>query len=95
MSNVEGVYTEVCIARNKHWMVPRPVNSLFTGRSRLVNQIQSAFGNDDPGTTKQKRLVITGIGGMGKSEICLKVADLMRKEYVVPSLCYIGAFANG
>jgi predicted ATPase len=62
-------------------MVPRPVNSLFTGRTELVDRIQSTLRNDDPGTTKLKRLVITGIGGMGKSEVCLKVADLMREEY--------------
>jgi nucleoside-triphosphatase THEP1 len=31
-------------------------------------------------TTEQKRLVITGMGGQGKSEICIKVANLMRDE---------------
>jgi tetratricopeptide (TPR) repeat protein len=46
---------------------------------------------NDLGTTKQKRLVITGIGGIGKSEVCLQVADLMRNEYVVTSLCCISA----
>jgi serine kinase of HPr protein (carbohydrate metabolism regulator) len=34
---------------------------------------------NDPGTTKQKRLVITGIEGIGKSELCLQVASLARK----------------
>jgi putative protein kinase ArgK-like GTPase of G3E family len=63
-------------------MVPRPVNSLFTGRTKLVDRIQHALRNDDPGTTKLKRLVITGIGGMGKSEVCLQVAYLMRNECV-------------
>jgi tetratricopeptide (TPR) repeat protein len=74
-------------------MVPRPVNSLFTGRSKLVDRMQTALrnGDGDAGTTKQKRLVITGIGGMGKSEVCLKVADLMRDECVAASLCYVSA----
>lgn len=66
---------------NVHWMVPRAVNSLFTGRSEVVERMQSALRNsNDPETTKQTRLVITGIGGMGKSEVCLKVADLVREE---------------
>jgi putative protein kinase ArgK-like GTPase of G3E family len=65
-----------------HWMVPSPVNRLFTGRSELVERIHYTLRNIDPGTNKQKRLVITGIGGIGKSEVCLHVADIMRDECV-------------
>ena len=73
---------EAYVAKNVHWMVPRLVNSLFTGRSELIERIQSALRDRAPDTTEQKRLVITGIGGMGKSEVCLKVAQLVREEYV-------------
>jgi signal recognition particle GTPase len=67
-------------------MVPRMVNSLFTGRSEVIERIQSALRDNGLDTTKQQRvvIVITGIGGMGKSEMCLKIADLMREEYVSP-----------
>jgi tetratricopeptide (TPR) repeat protein len=82
---------KACAAQNVHWMIPRPVSSLFTGRSELVKRIQSTIRNNDPGIVKQKRLVITGMGGIGKSEVCLQVADLMRNEYVVTSLCCISA----
>ena len=68
-------------------MVPRTVNSLFTGRSEVVKRMQSALRNDSLDVTKQKRVVITGIGGMGKSELCLKVADLMREECVDRACC--------
>jgi tetratricopeptide (TPR) repeat protein len=91
MVHPERTSTEACAARNVHWIVPRPVNSLFTGRSELVERIKNALHNNDPGTIEQKRLVITGIGGIGKSEVCLKVADLMRDECVAPSLCYVSA----
>jgi tetratricopeptide (TPR) repeat protein len=74
-------------------MVPRPVNSLFTGRTELVDRIQSALRDDDQGTTKVKRLVITGIGGIGKSEVCLQVAHMMRKECVAES-CYCNMSAR-
>lgn len=71
-------------ARNVHWKVPRAVNSLFTGRSELLDRMQSALKADQTlGTKEQKRLVITGLGGQGKSEICLKAANLMRDECVV------------
>jgi hypothetical protein len=91
MVHPERTSTEACAARNVHWIVPRPVNSLFTGRSELVERIKNALHTNDPGTTEQKRLVITGIGGIGKSEVCLRVADLMRDECVSASLCYVSA----
>jgi putative protein kinase ArgK-like GTPase of G3E family len=68
-------------------MVPRAVNSLFTGRREVVERMQSALRSDGRDTTKQKRVVITGIGGMGKSEVCLKVAEQMREECVDPAEC--------
>jgi phage/plasmid-associated DNA primase len=64
-------------------MVPRPVNDLFTGRSELLLRIQKAIHCDQTSSpSKQKRFVITGLGGQGKSEICLMVASQMRAEYV-------------
>ncbi|KAF1951354.1 hypothetical protein CC80DRAFT_210229 [Byssothecium circinans] len=68
-------------AGNVHWMVPRTVNSLFTGRSEVVERMQSALRNNGLDATKQTRIAITGIGGMGKSEVCLKVADLVRADF--------------
>ncbi|KAL9109382.1 MAG: hypothetical protein Q9187_008170 [Circinaria calcarea] len=65
-------------------MIRGTVNSLFTGRSELLDRIQSAFRVEKAsGAKEQKRFVITGLGGQGKSEICLKAADLMRAEPVL------------
>ncbi|RDW70985.1 putative kinesin light chain 1 protein [Coleophoma cylindrospora] len=67
---------------NRHWRVPRVVNELFTGRDELLGRIQKALRYDDNSfAKKQKRFVITGLGGQGKSEICLKVASLMQEEF--------------
>jgi hypothetical protein len=71
---------------NMHWMVPQSSNSLFTGRTEVITRIRMAF--QEGGTTtaaQQSRFVITGMGGQGKSELCVKVANLMREEYVAPS----------
>lgn len=68
-------------AGNKHWLVPRSVNRLFTGRSEIIDRIKGAIRDD--GTQhadKQKVFVITGLGGMGKTEICLQVANTLREE---------------
>lgn len=64
-------------------MVPRTVNDLFTGRTELLDRIQDALRGDRTHCAeKQKRFVITGLGGLGKSEVCLKVANLIREECV-------------
>ena len=64
-------------------MVPRAINNLFTGRTKLIRQVQESLRNNQAiDSSKQRRFVITGLGGQGKSEICLKVASLMREEYV-------------
>ena len=63
-------------------MVSRPSNNLFTGRGNLLLRIQKVFLCDQTSPDKQKRFVITGLGGQGKGEICLKVANQMREEYV-------------
>lgn len=70
-------------AGNVHWIVPRAPNSLFTGRTELLDRIQGALLVDEASDTEeQKRFVITGLGGQGKSEICLKVTTLMRERCV-------------
>ncbi|KFZ01814.1 hypothetical protein V500_00606 [Pseudogymnoascus sp. VKM F-4518 (FW-2643)] len=67
---------------NKHWIVPRSVNNLFTGRIELLRRMKKALSNIDASSIdKRKIFVITGLGGQGKSEICLKVASLMREEF--------------
>ncbi|CAG8948701.1 hypothetical protein HYFRA_00001822 [Hymenoscyphus fraxineus] len=67
-------------SENTHWNVPRQVNGLFTGRDDILDKIRHAL---DPthSVGKQKRFVITALGGQGKSEICLKVAENMRESF--------------
>ena len=64
---------------NVHFTVPRMLNTLFTGRVEIVKRIKNALSPHDS-VEGQKRFIITGPGGMGKSEICIKVADVLRKE---------------
>ena len=71
---------------NTHWMVPRAVNSLFTGRAELLARIQQALHVEITyKSAKQRRFVITGLGGQGKSEVCLQVASYMQEKYVTSS----------
>lgn len=73
----------ISVATNVHWLVPRIVNPRFVGRSAIIQAIVNAILPDQPQSGDQKRYVLTGIGGQGKSEVCLKVADGVRHAYVI------------
>lgn len=47
----------------------------------ILGRIKSAITTTED-VSMQKRFVITGMGGQGKSEICLKVADQVREACV-------------
>ncbi|KAH9203233.1 P-loop containing nucleoside triphosphate hydrolase protein [Leptodontidium sp. 2 PMI_412] len=77
-----GLCTGANIHGNVHWMIPRAINSLFTGRSDLLSRIQKALEIESISLPQgQRRFVITGLGGQGKSEICLQVASLMKQKF--------------
>ncbi|KAH8648332.1 hypothetical protein BGZ60DRAFT_499727, partial [Tricladium varicosporioides] len=79
---IKAPHTSTIGHRNTHWMVPRAINDLFTGRTKLLRRIQKALDiNHTSIPNHQKRFVITGLGGQGKSEICLMVASQMRREF--------------
>lgn len=64
-------------------MVPRSASKFYTGRATLDNRLAEAFSfklSDTP--IQQRCFVIIGIGGTGKSEVCLKFAEVHRDEYV-------------
>jgi hypothetical protein len=68
---------------NVHFVVPRTPNSLFTGRTDLLHHIQRCLRSRDNTEVDLPRIfVISGMGGQGKSEICLKLAHNMREECV-------------
>ncbi|KAF2010868.1 hypothetical protein BU24DRAFT_496047 [Aaosphaeria arxii CBS 175.79] len=85
-SVVEGRFVHAVRTATKrpcdtHWMVPRAVNSLFTGRTELIQRITSALRDDGASNSIRKQLVITGMGGIGKSEVCLQVANALRPDF--------------
>lgn len=57
---------------------PPPLNRNFLGRNDEITAIKAAFREADAG--KQKRYVIYGMAGIGKSEICVKLINDMQSE---------------
>lgn len=66
---------------NKHWLVDRPINPHFTGRREVIDKIINRITSEDA-KSEQRRFVLTGMGGQGKSEICLHVANEVRNRSV-------------
>ncbi|MCJ1267765.1 hypothetical protein MMC22_007651 [Lobaria immixta] len=64
---------------NEYYLVPRVVSTFFTGRVEIGERIEKAFFTADSDT--QRRYVITGMGGTGKSEVCLKFVDTHRQNF--------------
>jgi Patatin-like phospholipase len=70
-------------AGNVHYFVPRTVNSLFTGRTKILHEIKQCLTSRENDQVGLHRIfVVTGMGGLGKSEICIKLAHEMREEFV-------------
>lgn len=70
--------------RNVHWSINRSKNPYFTGRLDLIDRISKTVCDAlvDVSPNDQCRIVITGMGGQGKSELCLQVAHRVRSLWV-------------
>ena len=69
---------------NKHFMIPRVVSSNFIGRENLLMELRKFLEDDGPLETNamQKRFVVLGLGGSGKTEFCCQFAELNRQKWV-------------
>ncbi|KAK3372475.1 hypothetical protein B0H63DRAFT_401255, partial [Podospora didyma] len=56
----------------------------FTGRADIVSRICSFFSPRGPGGGSQREFLLYGMGGAGKSEIALKVAEMLTDQHVLP-----------
>ncbi|KAL9023951.1 MAG: hypothetical protein Q9180_008047, partial [Flavoplaca navasiana] len=66
------------LSLNKHFYIPRAVSSIFTGKTDLLDDLRrSLFDVSSPRaqTHAQKRFIIYGLGGSGKTEFCCKFAQ--------------------
>ena len=58
----------------EHFLVRRAVSSSVTCCEEVFAQLASVFAFESSTDQKQRVFVITGLEGVGKSEICLKFA---------------------
>lgn len=65
------------VPRNKHFYPPQETSLGFIGRQEVLTMLRKTlfeFGSDSS-AKKQRRFVIHGMGGCGKTELCSKFAE--------------------
>ncbi|KAL9615270.1 MAG: hypothetical protein Q9167_000241 [Letrouitia subvulpina] len=69
--------------RNKYFEVPRNASSAFTGREEVCEQLRARCLPSSKLDLRgqQKRYVIYGLGGSGKTQVCLKFVEEHREEF--------------
>ncbi|KAI9764687.1 MAG: hypothetical protein M1839_005787 [Geoglossum umbratile] len=68
---------------NMHYRVPHGVSPIFTGRGDTCRQLeQLCLPPEAPNDSRaQKRFVVYGMGGSGKTQVCLKFAQDHRGKF--------------
>ena len=61
-------------------LVPNP-STRFTGRMEIIAKLKGHFStNSNDGVQKRKYFLLHGLGGIGKSQICLKFIEEMSEQ---------------
>ena len=57
-------------------ITPNPSNQ-FTGRTEVIARLERHFSNTNDSAQKRKSFLLYGMGGIGKTQICLKFVEEM------------------
>lgn len=70
--------------RNRHFHIPQAVSSIFTGREAISQTVEDALfaPESTKSSRQQRRFIVYGIGGSGKSQFCSKFAQDHRERLV-------------
>jgi hypothetical protein len=68
---------------NKHFKIPQPVSAKLTGREEMAQLVEKVLFpyKDTVQFRQQRRFVIYGVGGSGKTQFCCKFAQDHREKY--------------
>jgi len=70
------------IVRNKFFSVPYNASSIFTGRQDITERLERSILPSKTRTQlpMQRRFILYGLGGSGKTQFCLKFIQDHRQE---------------
>ena len=80
---VQSVAIAISVATpNRFFDIPQPVSSIYTGRELFLERLQTTLlsFHAERTTQEQRRFVIYGIGGSGKTQFCSKFAEINREK---------------
>ncbi|KAH8693883.1 hypothetical protein BGW36DRAFT_463515 [Talaromyces proteolyticus] len=78
----QRIASEQSVTYNIHFEVPHLLSPVFTGRDEEVELLTTSFGTgQSPQNCNQRRFVLFGLGGSGKTQICLKYVQKERERY--------------
>jgi hypothetical protein len=67
--------------RNRHFHIPQVVSSIFTGREDVSQVVEDSFFSSDVYSCRQqRRYILHGVGGSGKTQFCSKFAQDHRER---------------
>lgn len=73
---------------NEHFSLPQPVERDYTGRTSILEDVRNAF--NAPACSDQhqiqRRIVVYGVGGSGKTQFCCKYAQMYRQRSATSTL---------
>lgn len=58
-----------------HYSVPRS-SEIFTGRKDILERLSEYFGAREGQSRLRRSFLLYGLGGTGKTQICMKFAEL-------------------
>ena len=68
----------------------RPNSSaLFTGCEHILQKLKDHFAPQDEGDRGRRSFLLYGMGGIGKTQICLKFVEEMDGRYVSSDMLFI------
>ena len=69
--------------QNDSLSIPQKPNSsaLFTGRKDIIEKLKNHFARQGHGGKQRKFFLLYGMGGIGKTQICLKFVEEMPDRY--------------
>ena len=83
-------YAFIDASKNRHLMVPFGRNPRFVGRQDEIHKLEDLISMPDGA----KKLAITGLGGVGKTQIALELAYRMRDREPGCSIFWIPCTSN-
>jgi len=75
----------VVASYNEYYCIPYNLTPIFTGRGDVIQKLHDRClpPKREDSLTEQKRFVLYGLGGSGKTQICLKFAQEYRERYAI------------